>query len=125
MNRCLEKATDILFKWFSDNLMKSNVDKRHLIVSANNTVNIKRGNIDIIYVTCEKLLGVKFDHKLTLDDHISKFCKKASRKIHASARVTLYMNLLKKCILMKVFFNSQFSYCPLHECVIVVLTIAK
>ena len=121
MNRCLEKGTDILFKWFSDNLMKSNV----AIVSTNNTVDIKVENIDIIYVTCEKLLGIKFDHKLNFNDHISEFCKKASRKIHASARVTLYMNLLKKCILMKVFFNSQFSYCPLYGCVIVVLTIAK
>ena len=36
---CLEKATDTLFKWFSDNLMKSNADKCHLLDSTNNTVN--------------------------------------------------------------------------------------
>ena len=59
---CLEKATDAFFKWFSDNLMKSNAEKCHLLVSTNNTVNIKIGNIDITNSTSEKLLGVKFDH---------------------------------------------------------------
>ena len=40
-------------------------------------------------------------------------CKKASRKIHALARVRPYMNIAKKRILMNAFFKSQFSYCPL------------
>ena len=34
----LEKATDTLFKWFSDNVMKSNADKCHLLVSTNNAI---------------------------------------------------------------------------------------
>ena len=34
----LEKATDTLFKWFSDNVMKSNADKCHLLVSINNAI---------------------------------------------------------------------------------------
>ena len=119
---CLEKITDTLFKWFSDNLMKSNVDKCHLLVRTYNTVNIKIGNIDLTNSTREKLLGVKFDDKLTFDDHISELCEKASRKIQALARVTPHMNLLKNRIPMNVFFNSQFIYCL---CVIVVLIIAK
>ena len=40
---CLEKATHTLFKSFSDSLMKSIADKCHLLVSTNNTVNIKIG----------------------------------------------------------------------------------
>ena len=40
---CLEKATHTLFKSFSDSLMKSNADKCHLLVSTNDTVNIKIG----------------------------------------------------------------------------------
>ena len=36
----------------------------------------------------ENLLGVKFDKKLTFDDHISNICEKAGRKIYALARVT-------------------------------------
>ena len=74
--------------------MKSNADKCHLLLSTNNASNIKIGNIDIS--NSEKLLGVKFDYKLTFDDHISELCKKASRKILAVARVTPYMNIAKK-----------------------------
>ena len=109
----LEKTTNKLFKWFSDNVMKSNADKCHLLVTTNNAINIKTGNIDINNSTCEKLLGFKSDYKLTFDNHISELYKKASRKIHALARVAPYMNIVKKRILMKAFFKSQFSYCPL------------
>ena len=55
--------------------MKSNADKC-LLVSRNNTVNIKTGNIYITNSTCEKLLEVKFDHKLSFDYHISELCEK-------------------------------------------------
>ena len=68
-------------------LNEINADKCHLLVSTNNTVKIKVGNFDVINSKIEKLLGVKFDHKLTFDDHISELCKKASRKIHALSRV--------------------------------------
>ena len=60
----------------------------------------------------EKLLGVKFDKKLAFDDHISDICKKAGRKISALSRVTPYMRIAKKRILINAFFTSQFSYCP-------------
>ena len=60
--KSLEEASEILFKWFSDNLMKINADKCHLLVSTNNTVKIKIGNFDITNSKSEKLLGVKFDH---------------------------------------------------------------
>ena len=76
--------------------MKSNAGKCHLLLSTNNASNIKIGNIDINNSTCEKLLGAKFDYKLTFDDHISELCKKASRKILTLARVTPYMNIAKK-----------------------------
>ena len=61
----------------------------------------------------EKLLGVKFDKKLAFDDHISDICKKAGRKISALTRVTPYIGIAKKRILVSAFFTSQFSYCPL------------
>ena len=39
--KSLEEASTKLFKWFSDNLMKHNADKCHLLVTKDNTVNIK------------------------------------------------------------------------------------
>ena len=45
--KSVEESSTKLFKWFSDNLMKSNADKCHLLVSTNNTVNIRVENLDI------------------------------------------------------------------------------
>ena len=92
--------------------MRINADKCHLLVSTNNTVKIEIGNIDITNSKKEKLLGVKIDHKLSFDDHISELCKKASRRIHALSRVASYKNISKRRIFMNAFFKSQFSYCP-------------
>ena len=62
---------------------------------------------------CEKLLGVKIDVNINFNDRISDLCKKASRKISALARVTPFIGLSKRKLLMNAFFTSQFSYCLL------------
>ena len=85
----------------------------HLLVSTNDNVPIRIENFQIENTKREKLLGTKFDNKLSFDYHLSETCKKASRKLYALDRVTRYMNLSKRKILMNAFFNSQFSYCPL------------
>ena len=109
----LEHASNGLLEWFKNNLLKSNADKCHLLVSTNDRVSVNVDGFKIDKSDTEKLLGVKFDKKLTFDDHISDICKKAGRKISALARVTPYMGIAKKNILMNAFFTSQFSYCPL------------
>ena len=60
-----------------------------------------------------KILSVKIDVNLKFNDPISDSCKKASRKISALARVTPFMGLSKRIILINAFFTSQFSHCPL------------
>ena len=109
----LEEPSKIVFKWFSDNLMKSNANRCDFLACTSNKVNIRIDNFDMSNTKCEKLLGVQFDHKLTFDDHISELCKNASQKIHALARVTPYMNISKRYNLMNTFFTPQFSYCLL------------
>ena len=78
MIQSVEEASKVLLKWFLDNLMKSNADKCHLLVSTSNKVNIRIDHFDISTSRREKLLGVKLDHKLILDYHFSKLCKNAS-----------------------------------------------
>ena len=53
--KALEEASEILFKWLNDNLMKSSDEKCHLLVSTNNTVKIKIGNFDVTNSKSEKL----------------------------------------------------------------------
>ena len=113
LTKSLEEASKKLFKWFDDNLMKSNPDKCHLHVSTNDNVKIRIANFHIEKTKREKLLGIQFDKKLSFDYHLSEIWKKASRKLYALVRVTHYMNLSKRNILMNAFFNSQFSYCQL------------
>ena len=77
----LEKSSKGLLKWFDDNLMKSNPDKSHLLVSSCEKIKIDIGDFEIENRKCEKLLGVHFDNRLTFDYHISGLCKKASKKL--------------------------------------------
>ena len=109
----LENASNTLYRWFSDNLFKGNADKCHLLVNVKDEVSMKVDDFNIVNSKCEKPLGVKFDHKLTFNCHVSDLRKNASRKINAPARVAPYMSILKRHILMNAFFKSQFNYCPL------------
>ena len=90
-----------------------NADKRDLLVSSSNAVSLRVSQYDIKNSECEKLLGVKFDTKLTFEKHINDICRKASRKIYALARITPYMDISKRRMVMNAFFNSQFNYCLL------------
>ena len=92
--------------------MKVNLDKWHLLVTTNATsVNIN--GFQITNRTEEKLLGFKFDSKLSFENHVSSLCKKASQKLHTLTRIVNYMNLSKQKALMKTFVISQFKYCQL------------
>ena len=68
--KSLEEASKELFKWFDDNLMKSNPDKCHFLVSTNDSVAIRIGNFQIENTKRENLLGIKFDNKLPFDYHL-------------------------------------------------------
>ena len=109
----LQGSSEKLFQWFSDNQLKGNTDKCHLIVSSDDPTEMKVGESVIKNNTGEKLLGINIDNKLTFDEHISGLCKKAAKQLRALARVASYMSLPKKKLLLNSFFNAQFNYYPL------------
>ena len=109
----LENDSIQLFKWFSDNQMKANKDKCHLVISNNEKVSIKIDNIELENTSSKKLLGIIIDSKLNFKEHLEGIIKKASRKVNVLSRITTYMNLTKRKLLMNSFFRSQFNYCPL------------
>ena len=43
----LEKASKALFEWFENNLLKSNADKCHLLVSSSNAISLRVSEYDI------------------------------------------------------------------------------
>ena len=61
----------------------------------------------------EKLLSVTVDANLNFNCQLEIILKKASKKVHVLARITPYMSIPKRKLLMNSFFTSQFNYCPL------------
>ena len=111
--KALEDIGENLIKWFSDNQMKLNTDKCHVLLNSQGPKTIKIGNLCIKNSSCEKMLGINFDYKLKFTNHIEEICKKASRKLNALARIAPYMGIRKRRTLMNAVFKSQFNYCPL------------
>ena len=58
-------------------------------------------------------MGVLIDRELTSYDHITRLCSKANQKLSALARVSKYMSLPKRRLLMSCYITSQFNYCSL------------
>ena len=69
----LENAAETLLQWIKDNRMKAKPDNYHLLI--NNTkesFQIKIGNETVNNNKYEKLSGVKVDHELNFNKHVSR-----------------------------------------------------
>ena len=110
----LEQVSDALLNWLKNNRLKNNVDKCHVLVRTNKSVGIKIGDCTIENNECEKLLVAKIDANLSFNDHVSNLCKKASTKISALARVTPFMGLSKRKLLMNVFCHFTVQLMSTH-----------
>ena len=115
----LEADIDTLNSWFTDNHMLLNGDKCQFMIvcssrlSRNDTRRVTIAGKTIEECNKSKLLGITFDNKLTMDDHIKYICKQASNKLYALARISHYLNEHKRKFLIKSFITSQFNYCPI------------
>ena len=83
--------------------MKANPDKCHFLVKTNALTSVNINGFQITKSTKKKLLGIKFDSKLSSENHVSSLCKKASQKLHALTRIVNHLNLSKRKALMKTF----------------------
>ena len=100
-----------LLEWYEGNYLKP--DKWHLLLSdKGDNYYILIGTEVISNSMDEKILGVYFN-KLNFNTHFTKLCKKASQKLHALARVSNFLSINQRKMIMNAFIRSQFSYCPL------------
>ena len=109
----LEKGIQSMFDWFPENFLKANDDKSNLIASSKVPVDIQISHIKVTSESRVKLLGIHIDNRLNFDYDVSQLCKKASKKLHALARILKYVETSKRRVLVNSFITSQFSYCPL------------
>ena len=94
MNRIiptLEEAASKLFLWISQNYLKANPDKSHLLISNNEDIIINIQSEIIKNTNSKTLLGIIFDSDLKFNTHVTNICNKASQKLHALARVSGFM----------------------------------
>ena len=108
----LEQVSDILSKWFQDNYLKANPGKYHVLLSETYETQLTVKNVPITSSCCEKLLGIKLDHKLSFEPHVESLCKKVSQKLNALARMASSLKFKQRKLLLNAFITSQFSYAP-------------
>ena len=73
--------------------MRENPDRQHLLSkSKDGTYPIKVGNKTITNSKCKKLLDIKIDEELNLNDHAQSLCKKDIQEKKALSRVMSVMN---------------------------------
>ena len=53
------------------------------------------------------------DRNLRFDEYIVSQCKKAGRKLNVIVRIGKCMAIERRRMLMKIFIEYQFGYCPL------------
>ena len=95
--------------------MKLNQDKCHLIVTGHKFENLfaQIGEAKIWETCKQKLLGVLIDRNRKVDEYVSSLCDKPRQKFLILIRLSNFMGLYHKRILMKAFIESQFGYSPL------------
>ena len=89
----LQSTASKLFSWFTNNYMKINPGKFHILISTKNSNDVHHEGACITSSSCEILLGITIDSGLKFDKHISDLCDKISKKINALCRVTGCMSL--------------------------------
>ena len=97
--------------------LKLNQDKCHLLVLGHKYGNVFASHgLSIIWETWEtenqKLLGIIIDRKLNLSDYVTSIYEKADKKLSVLARLSYFMSIKQRRILLKTFIESQFGYCP-------------
>ena len=83
----IESCSTSLFEWFSNNQMKANPEKCHLLINVNRPATIKIGEHTISNSYYEKLFGAKIDSQLNFNNHLETIIKKASQNVNVLVRV--------------------------------------
>ena len=108
----IETSSQVLFNWFSNNFMKANNGKNHLMSGTEKT----NSNVDDFMIKSgekEILLEINLDSELKFEDHVNFICRNANQKFYAPARIAPFMDLKQRRNIMKAFAESQFGYCLL------------
>lgn len=104
-------ATKLFFR-FTNNNMKANQHKCHILLGTQNPINV---SLDETYVASSSItITTTIPSDLRFDKYISDLRDKVIKlKLNTLSPTAGYMSLEKHTILMKMFVEPQFNYCPL------------
>ena len=94
--------------------MKANPDKYYLLM--NNTeerFQIKFRNETVSNSKYGNLLGIKVDHELNFNQHVSSLCKKANQKLNTLSRIVSSLTFDQRRLILNSFTTSHFFYSPI------------
>ena len=110
---CFKKTASDLFQWFSNDGMKANSDKCHVLLSTEENLTANVLNFNINNSNKEKLQGCNHWQSFKIWKSYRNLCGKARQKLYALSRMFSYTSLDQRKLIMKSFINSQFVYSPL------------
>ena len=110
-----ENAAEKSFQWFTNHHIKANHDKCYLLLLKSFPLRQKilwKSNSNN-----EKLLGDTIDANLNFNRHLKNVFEKASKKVQVIARITPYMSISKRKVLLNsVTMNNNINWlnerCP-------------
>ena len=115
MERCIE---DILGLMINDRLLLNDdktevllIGTRHQLNKIDLNCNLCVGNNNISPVTSARNLGVWFDNKMSMSNHITKACVSAFFHLHNIRRIKKYLSRESLCTFVHGFITSRFDYC--------------
>ena len=87
----------------------------HLLVSGYKHENIwpQTGEVKIWESSKQKFLEFVIDRDLSFNEDVSALCKKTGRKLSVLSGLSSLISFQQRKLLMKLFIESQFGYCPL------------
>ena len=110
--KLLECDSTMLFKRYSDNQMKANITKCHLLVNKDDEIIINLVEMEIKNSEYEKFLGIKVDTELKFNEHLNSIISKASCIVNALSRLCPIRVYLRRRYWW-THFLTQFNYCLL------------
>ena len=110
--RTLEKESESALDWFKSNNMiglEANPDRFHAIINKRGenaiTHKLKIYNNEIETTKSVKLLGIKIDNQLSVNQRISKLCSKSTMQLNAICRLAKFMSKKEKIAIINSLFT--------------------
>ena len=94
---------DKTFDCFSENVLKANPDKCHLLINTDVYVTLKFRNETITNTFNQNLLRILLNNKFDFDEYVTSLCWIASQKLNALASIAHYVNLAQRGLIMNAF----------------------